>query len=97
MGTNNLDAVGVSAAGDVEAIVVILAPGPARQDLYCCGRIHIHKTEYVCMYVCILQVYSYIYMEKESSVSGEMGLSNSAPVSVCEVRGAGRARETKAP
>jgi hypothetical protein len=51
VGTNNLDAVGVSAAGDVEAIVVILAPGPARQDLYCCGRIHIHKTEYVCMYV----------------------------------------------
>ena len=51
MGTNNLDAVGVSAAGDVEAIVVILAPGPARQDLYCCGGIHIHKTEYVCMYV----------------------------------------------
>ena len=41
MGTNNLDAVGVSAAGDVEAIVVTLAPGPARQDLYCCGRIHI--------------------------------------------------------
>ena len=53
---------------------------------------------YVCMYVCILQVlYSYIYMEKESSVSGEMGLSNYAAVSVCEVRGAGRARETKAP
>ena len=65
MGTNNLDAVGVSAAGDVEAIVVILAPGPARQDLYCCGRIHIHKTQYVCMYVCMYIASIQLYLHGE--------------------------------
>jgi hypothetical protein len=52
VGTNNLDAVGVSAAGDVEAMVVTLAPGPARQDLYCCGRVCMYLCMYVCMYVC---------------------------------------------
>jgi hypothetical protein len=65
VGTNNLDAVGVSAAGDAEAIVVTLAPGPARQDLYCCGRIHIHKTEYVCMNVCMYIASKQLYLHGE--------------------------------